>query len=114
MDTNSQATNDLATAGFTANDAPATTAPSQDDETPSYFRRRRYKVVSVEKTEMPDRAEGSDWYRYVLSSGGPQIAGFHRGTQAEVTEYAERCAEDFNLRSETGKSSRALAYSKKK
>ncbi len=69
----------------------------------------------MERAAIPDGGEeGSDWYRYVLSSGRAEITGFHRGTLEEVTEYAAGCAEDFNLRSATGKTTRALAYSKKK
>lgn len=88
--------------------------PTPDDETPSNLLRRRYEVASVEKAAIPNGGEGGDWYRYVLSSGRAQITGFHRGTREEVTEYAAGCAEDFNLRSATGKTTRALAYSKKK
>ena len=88
--------------------------PIRDDETPSNLLRRRYEVASVEKAAIPSGGAGSDWYRYVLSSGRAQITGFHRGTLEEVTEYASVCAEDFNLRSLTGKTTRALAYSKKK
>ena len=93
---------------------PMSPAPRPDDETPSNLLRRKYEVASVERAAMPDGIEGSDWYRYELSSGRARITGFHRGTQEEVTEYATTCAEDFNLRSATGKSTRALAYSKKK
>jgi hypothetical protein len=89
----------------------------QDDETPSSHLRPRYEVASVEKTAMPAGGQGIDWYRYVLSSGEARITGFHRGTLEEVTAYATSCAEDFNLRSVAGKSTRAqafLALSKKK
>jgi hypothetical protein len=89
----------------------------QDNETPSGRLRPRYAVASVEKTAMPAGCQGADWYRYVLSSGKARITGFHRGTLKEVTAYATSCAEDFNLRSVAGKSTRAqafLALSKKK
>lgn len=95
-------------------DHPAGATPRPDDETPSNILRRRYEVSSVEKAAMPDGGQGSDWYRYVLTSGRARITGFHRGTLEEVKAYAASCAEDFNLRSTTGKSTRALAYSKKK
>ena len=88
--------------------------PIPADDTPSDLLRRRYEVASVEKASIPSGGEGGEWYRYVLSSGRAQITGFHRGTLEEVTEYASGCAEDFNLRSLTGKTTRALAYSKKK
>jgi len=84
-----------------------------DNETPSNLLRRQYTVTSVEKAAMPDGTEGDDWYRYVLSCGNAHITGFHRGTLEEVTAYATNCAEDFNLRSATGKSPRTLGYTKK-
>jgi hypothetical protein len=86
----------------------------QDDETPSHLLRRQFEVASVEKVAMPDGGQGGDWYRYVLASGPARITGFHRGTPEEVTEYAKNCAEDFNLRNATGKSTRALANSRSK
>jgi hypothetical protein len=89
----------------------------QEDETPSSQLRPRYEVASVEKATMPTGGQGIDWYRYVLSSGESRIMGFHRGSLEEVTAYAKNCAEDFNLRSVAGKSTRAsafLALSKKK
>jgi RNA recognition motif-containing protein len=95
-------------------DHPALETRRQDDETPSNLLRRRYEVASVEKTEMPDGGEGGDWYRYVLSSGRAQVTGLHRGSLEEVTAYATSCAEDFNLRSATGRSARAPTYQRKK
>ena len=94
-------------------DRPARAAPRPDAETANNILRCRYEVASVEQAAMPDGGQGGDWYRYVLSSGRARITGFHRGTLEEVTAYATSCAEDFNLRSATGKSTRALAYSKK-
>jgi RNA recognition motif-containing protein len=76
--------------------------------------RLRYQVASVEKAKMPDGTEGDDWYRYVLSSGTSQITGFHRGSRAEVKEYADHCVEEFNLRSISGKSARTMSPPKKK
>jgi len=92
---------------------PAAPTLRPDDEIPSNLRLHPYEVASVEKAAMPDGGQGSDWYRYVLSSGPHRITGLHRGTLEEVTAYATNCAEDFNLRSATGKSTRAMAYGKK-
>lgn len=94
-------------------DGPAPTTQRPEDEVPSSLRLCRYEVASVEKAAMPDGGQGNDWYRYVLSSGRDRITGLHRGTLEEVTAYAMGCAEDFNLRSATGKSTRAMAYTKK-
>jgi hypothetical protein len=74
----------------------------------------RYEVASVEKAEVPQGGEGADWYRYVLTSGRSRITGLHRGTLEEVTAYARGCAEEFNLRSATGKGSAAVAYTRRK
>jgi RNA recognition motif-containing protein len=89
-------------------------AGRHDDEKPALRARNRYEVATVEKAFVPDGGQGGDWHRYVLSSGCSQIAGLHRGTLEEVTEYAASCAELVNSRSVTGKSTRTCAYSKKK
>ena len=73
-----------------------------------------YEVALVEKAAMPAGTEGDDWYRYVLSSGSSRITGFHRGSLAEVEEYAIHCTEEFNLRNSKGKSARPMAPRKKK
>jgi hypothetical protein len=89
----------------------------RDDETSGSLLRPRYEVALVEKAVMPTGGAGIDWYRYVLSSGTARVTGLHRGTLEEVTVYATSCAEDFNLRSVTGKATRGLAFlglSKKK
>jgi len=36
---------------------------------------RHFRVVLVEKSAMPQGAEGEDWYRYVLESGYAAIMG---------------------------------------
>jgi len=97
-----------------AGDVAAELAQRRDDERPALRARNRYEVATVEKAFVPDGGQGGDWHRYVLSSGCSQIAGLHRGTLEEVTEYAESCAELVNSRSVTGKSTRTCAYSKKK
>jgi hypothetical protein len=74
----------------------------------------RYEVASVEKVAMPEGGEGNDWHRYVLTSGRSRITGLHRGTLEEVTAYARGCAEEFNLRSATGKGSAAGTYTRRK
>jgi hypothetical protein len=91
---------------------PAGTASCSDDDTPSNLLRRQYEVAAVEKAATPAGAEGVDWYRYVLLSGNAQITGLHRGTLEEVTAYAAGCAERFNFRSATGKSTRVVTSRK--
>ena len=85
-----------------------------DDELPSILIRHHYEVASVERAELPDDGKGTDWYRYVLSSGRSCITGFHRGSLEEVTEYAAGCAAAFNQRNLTGKSARVSAVNPKK
>lgn len=85
-----------------------------NDQPPRTALRCHYQVATVEKVTAPDGAEGGDWYRYVLSSGNSRITGFHRGSVAEVEEYATECAEEFNLRGIRGKSARTMAPRKKK
>jgi hypothetical protein len=84
-----------------------------DDDVPSISVRHLYEVSPVELADIPSDGK-HDWYRYVLSSGRSVITGFHRGSLEEVQEYAAGCAEAFNLRNLTGKSSRANAAAGKK
>jgi hypothetical protein len=91
---------------------PARQVPLADDDRPSSLLRRHFEVASVEKVDMPDGAQEDDWYRYVLTSGPARITGYRRGTPEDVTDYAENCAADFNLRNVTGKSTRSLASKK--
>jgi len=58
-----------------------------------------YRVVSVHKATDPALGKPDYWYRYTIVGGKSRITGLHRGTLAEVTEYAEECAESFSLRS---------------
>ena len=58
-----------------------------------------YRVLSVRKTTDPALGKADYWYCYTIVSGKSCITGLHRGTLAEVTEYAEECAAAFNLRS---------------
>lgn len=71
-----------------------------------------YRVASVDKAEAPGDAEG-DWYRYVLVGGRSPITGLRRGSRDEVTEHANRCAEELNERT-NGKSASAWAPRKAK
>lgn len=68
-----------------------------------------YRVVSVNKTTDPELGKPDDWYRYTIVGGKSRITGLHRGTLAEVTEYAQECAEAFNLRS-MARTAKALTW----
>ena len=95
-------------------DAEPIPSPMGQDDVQGTLMRRYYNLTEVKKVDGPGDESGDDWYRYVLSSGRAQITGFHRGTLEEVTSYASSSAEDFNLRSTTGKNPGALGYSRKK
>ncbi len=97
-----------------AQDPSAGLKPQPNDETPTLRFGSRYVVTSVELAVGPEGGQGGDWYRYVLSCGRSEMAGLHRGTLEEVTEYAASCAELVNSRNVTGKSGRASAYTTKK
>ena len=97
---------------------PATTSEPRraaEDERTRDPTRPIYEVALVEKTAMPAGVEGDDWHRYVLSGGKARITGFHRGSRAEVKEYASHCVEELNLRSGRGtKSAPPMTPGKKK
>jgi hypothetical protein len=78
---------------------PATLIPAQPAEPPPAPIRRRYELVEMEKVGGPGGAPGDDWYRYVLVRRASRIVCFRRGSLAEVTTYAETCAEAFDDRS---------------
>lgn len=61
---------------------------------------RRYEVVSIEKTEPPAGAEGSDWYRYVVKSPRSTITGSRRGSRQQVRRHAEDFAAELNARAD--------------
>lgn len=90
------------------------TRKPKNDDPPTALSLPRYRVISVEKADMPSGGEGADWYRYVLSSGRSEITGFHRGTREEVDAYARQCAEEYNERSISGSGKRTMAPLKKK
>ena len=73
---------------------------------------RRYHVASVNQAQGPSGADG-DWFRYVLEGGRSPITGLRRGTRDEVTEHANRCAEELNERN-NGRSASAWAPRKAK
>ena len=69
-----------------------------------------YRVVSVEKTNDGALEQPDGWYCYTIVGGKSRITGLRRGTLAEVTAYAEACAEGFSIRS-MAITARALTWS---
>ena len=49
-----------------------------------------YEIVTIQRAEAPTGAEGSNWYRYVISFGGSEnIEGCRQGSLRVVTEAVE-------------------------
>ena len=63
---------------------------------------RHFRVALVEKSAVPQGAEGEDWYRYVPESGYAAITGWRHGSLQEITQHAIRCTEELNARSTNG------------
>ena len=74
--------------------------------------RRHFRVALVEKSAVPQGAEGKDWYRYVLESGSSAITGWRRGSLLEITQHAIRCTEELNARSTNGFSYRQKTWTR--
>jgi RNA recognition motif-containing protein len=71
---------------------------SPDSHTTDKYIHQPYRVATVEKVTDSELGLEKDWYRYTLICGNSRITGLHRGTIAEVTEYAVNSAHAFNLR----------------
>jgi hypothetical protein len=63
---------------------------------------RHFRVALVEKSAVPQGAEGAEWYRYVLESRYAAITGWRQGSLQEITQHAVRCTEELNARSTDG------------
>ncbi len=97
-----------------SNAGPIPTPSMGNEKPPRASMRRHIEVIEVEKVNGPGGADGDDWYRYVLARGSSRITGFHRGTLAEVAEYAAESVAAYNERSQRGKSLLAWAWQRKK
>ena len=70
--------------------------------TPSPQGMSLFSVITVEKTEAPDGADGT-WYRYVIErANSSTIVGNRRGSLRAVKRHAQAFAEDLNLRIANG------------
>ena len=72
--------------------------------------RKLYEIKSILKTEPPQGADGSDWYRYEIAHGSNSISGYKQGSLEAVTEAMEENVVQLNER-QFGK--RAVAAKKK-
>ena len=73
----------------------------------------RYNLISVERAEpRPAWLPEGNWHRYVLEHNDSDLVGYHIGTLATVTAYAEKVAADLNERNATKRISTALYWGK--
>lgn len=57
-----------------------------------------FTVVSVEKSEAPEGAEGDNWYRYIIERGNSQIVGNMAGTMKNVKKQVDEFVANLNER----------------
>ena len=61
--------------------------------------KRKFNVMNIEKIDTPDGMDGDNWYQYVVGQGSSEIKGLTMGTLKQVTEHANKVADDLNDRS---------------
>lgn len=59
-----------------------------------------YVIKQIERTAPPARAQGNDWYRYVIEGARSQIVGYTHGTLQQVQENVRNYAAQMNARLE--------------
>lgn len=59
----------------------------------------KFSVMNIEKISTPDGMAGDNWYQYVVGQGTSEIKGLTMGTSKQVTEHANKVADDLNERS---------------
>ena len=57
-----------------------------------------YVVVSVQRSDTPPGAEGTEWHRYEIIQGKNKIKGYRRGSREDVTEAVTEIAARLNER----------------
>lgn len=67
-------------------------------------RDRRYRVVSVEKSDPPEGMPAGTWHCYIIGHGSEKIKGLKAGSLNAVTQHAEAIADGFNERTTRSKS----------
>jgi len=75
--------------------------------------KRKFNVISVEKTATPDGMVGDNWYQYVVGQGSSEIKGLTMGTLNQVTEHVNKIADDLNDRSKGKKTAYSSSQNKK-
>jgi len=59
----------------------------------------KFNVMNIEKIGTPDGMAGDNWYQYVVGQGSSEIKGLTMGSLKQVTEHANKIADDLNDRS---------------
>jgi hypothetical protein len=72
-----------------------------------------YHLISVERSDAPDGAEGGKWCRYVIGQGNSRIVGHRLGSVQQVTQHAKTCVEELNARAKWPVSATWTATKKK-
>lgn len=75
---------------------------------------REYIVTEVVKTRPPKGMDKGNWYRYTIGHGSSPISGVRSGNLESVRRYAEKFAENLNLRALQGLSAYAVGRLQKK
>lgn len=83
------------------------TKTEAETETETKTDARKYRVLTVEKSDPPEGMQGDNWCRYVIQHGNSTIDGIKPGSVTAVTEHAETFAEALNSRRGKGGSTYA-------
>jgi len=58
-----------------------------------------YEIVSIQRAEAPNCAEGSNWYDYVIAfDGADTVHGCRQGSRKDVTSAVEEIVDQLNER----------------
>ena len=80
---------------------------------PPKYPELQFKVVSVERMDMPSGGTGGVWYRYVIANEATTVTGSRRGSKAAVTEHAKEFAEQLTSRIEPRRKARWPTHPKR-
>jgi len=78
------------------------------------WRKSRFIIECIEKSDPPKDMTGDYWYRYTVKQNKRKITGFKSGTLVSVTEHVESFTEGLNERYSGGVSSNAHSKHSKK
>jgi hypothetical protein len=57
-----------------------------------------FELVSVEKSDPPEGAQGTDWVLYTIEQGRNKISGYRRGSLASARKAAKEIVAGLNER----------------